>query len=76
MYTTLIHFRGQQTNMYSELDFRSTWQSLRAVHTGLPEELRSPQIDALHYLSERKHVILCVGTGGCHLKLHIAQAWF
>ena len=50
--------------MSSEQDLRSTWESLRAIHTGLPPELRGPQLDAIHWLSERKHVILCVGTGG------------
>ena len=52
-----------QTNMSLGRDIKSTWESLRATHTGLPPELRAPQIDALHYLAERKHVIMCVGTG-------------
>ena len=56
-----------QTNMSDEPGIRSTWESLRAAHPGLPPELRAPQIDALYWLSERKHVILCVGTGAYHL---------
>ena len=53
--------------MSPEPDIRSTWESLRAAHPGLPQELRAPQIDALYWLSEKKHVILCVGTGAWHL---------
>jgi len=31
-----------------------SWESLRATHIGLPPELRTPQLDALHWLSLKK----------------------
>ena len=39
------------------------WDNLKVSHVGLPSKLRPAQSDALHWLSQEKSVILCVGTG-------------
>ena len=39
------------------------WDNLKLSHVGLPSKLRPAQSDALHWLSQDKSVVICVGTG-------------
>ena len=54
------------------------WDNLRLSHVGLPPKLRPAQSDALHWLSQDKSVILCVGTGfiSCNSEAILAQFYF
>ena len=47
----------------SKIDVTRSWEALHAQNGGLPRVLRDPQRDAMFWLSQGKHVVLCVGTG-------------
>ena len=49
--------------MSHRLEVKSSWATLRDTYPHLPAELRDPQIDTLYWLSQKKHVIVCIGTG-------------
>ena len=49
--------------IFSKLDVTRSWEALQATNTGLPRVLRDPQRDAMFWLTQGKHVVLCVGTG-------------
>ena len=49
--------------IHSKTDVTRSWEALHAINSGLPRVLRDPQRDAIFWLAQGKHVVLCVGTG-------------
>ena len=61
-------------SILSKDDVTRSWEALQAINSGLPRVLRDPQRDAIFWLAQGKHVVLCVGTGEIIL-VELPKCW-